>query len=71
MHLRIEDINFTDTSPNIDVSNSKTTKDLSATVYETMTEQNTDHDMAASGGNFVARNAERSATGIDFPQFNG
>ena len=37
----------------------------------TMTEPNTDYDMVASGGNFVARNPERSATGIDFPQYSG
>ena len=58
VHLRIEDINFTDSSPNIDVMNSKTTADLSATVDVAMTEPNTDYDMVASGGNFVAHNAE-------------
>ena len=58
VHLRIEDINFTDSSPNIDVSNSKTTPDLSANVNVTMTEPNTDYDMVASGGNFVAHNPE-------------
>ena len=36
-----------------------------------MTEQNTDYDMVASGGNFVAHNPEQSARGIDFPQYNG
>ena len=71
VHLRIEDINFTDSSPNIEVRNSKTTPDSSATVDVTTTEQNTDYDMVASGGNFVTCNPERSATGIDFPQYNG
>ena len=69
--LRIEDINFTDSSTNKEVNNSKTTADLSATVDVTITDPNTDNDMLASGGNFVACNPEQSATGIDFPQYNG
>ena len=64
VHLRIEDINFTDSSLNKDVNSSKTTADVT-------TDGNTDIDMMASGGNFVARNPERSATGIDFQQYNG
>ena len=71
VHLRIEDINFTDSSLNKDVNNSKTTADLSATADVTITDPNTDNDMLASGGNFVTHNPERSATGIDFPQYNG
>ena len=70
VHLRIEDINFTDSSLNKDVNNSKTTADLSATADVTITDPNTDNDMLANGGNFVAHNPERSATGIDFPQYN-
>ena len=70
MHLRIEDINFTDSSQNKDVNSSKTTADVSGSADVT-TDGNTDIDMLASGGNFVARNPERSATGIDFPQYNG
>ena len=70
VHLRIEDINFTDSSQNKDVNNSKTTADVSATANVTTTDPNTDIDMLASGGNFVAHNPERSATGIDFPQYN-
>ena len=65
VHLRIEDINFTDSSQNKDMNNSKTTAELSATVDVTITDPNTDNDMLASGGNFVTRNPERSATGID------
>ena len=57
-HLKIEDINFTDSSPNIEVMNSKTTPELSTTVDVTTTEQNTDYDMVASGGNFVTHNPE-------------
>ena len=71
VHLRIEDINFTDSSLNKDVNNSKTTADLSASADVTVNEQNTDNDMLASGGYFVAQNPERSETGIDFPQYNG
>ena len=56
VHLRIEDINFTDSSRNIEVTNSKTTPDSSVTVDVTTTEQNTHYDMVASGGNFVACN---------------
>ena len=52
------------------MNNSKTTADLSATADVTITDPNTDNDMLASGGNFVTRNSERSATGIDFPQYN-
>ena len=70
VHLRIEDINFTDSSQNKDVNNSKTTADLSATADVTITDPNTDNDMLASGGNFVTHNPERSAKGIDFPQYN-
>ena len=71
VYLRIEDISFTDSSLNKDVNNSKTTADLSATADVTITDPNTDTDMLASGGNFVTRNPERSATVIDFPQYNG
>ena len=71
VHLRIEDINFTDSSQSTEQNNSKTTADLLATVNVTMTDPSTEHDMMASGGNYVAHNAERSATGIDFPQYNG
>ena len=71
VHLRIEDINFTDSSLNKDVNNSKTTADLSASADVTVNEQNTDNDMLASGGYFIAHNPERSETGIDFPQYNG
>ena len=70
VHLRIEDIKFTDSSQNKDVNFSKTTADVSGSADVT-TDANTDIDMLASGGNFVARNPERSATGIDFPQYNG
>ena len=58
VHLRIEDINFTDSSPNKEVNNSKITADLSATVDVTITDPNTDNDMLASGGNSVACNPE-------------
>ena len=61
VHLRIEDISFTDSSLNKDMNNSKTTADLSATTDVKITDLNTDTDMLASGGNFVARNPERSA----------
>ena len=71
VHLRIEDINFTDSSLNKDLNNSKTTADLSASTDVTINERNTDNDMLASGGYFVTRNPERSETGIDFPQYNG
>ena len=71
VHLRTEDINFTDSSLYKDVNNSKTTADLSASVDVTVNEQNTDNDMLASGGYFIAHNPERSETGIDFPQYNG
>ena len=71
VHLRIEDINFTDSSLNKDVNNSKTTADLSASADVTVNEQNTDNDMLPSGGYFVTHNPERSETGIDFPQYNG
>ena len=70
VHLRIEDINFTDNSPNKDLNNSKTTADLTASADVTINEQNTDNHMLASGGYFVARNPERSETGINFPQYN-
>ena len=70
VHLRIEDINFTDSSLNKDMNNSKTTADLSASADVTINERTTDNDMLASGGYFVARNPERSETGIDFPQYN-
>ena len=70
VHLRIEDINFTDSSPNKDLNNSKTTADLSASADVTINERNTDNDMLASGGYFVTRNLERSEIGIDFPQYN-
>ena len=56
--LRIEDINFTDSSTSKEVNNSKTTADLSATVDVTITDPNTDNDILASGGNFVTRNPE-------------
>ena len=52
------------------MNSSKTTADVSGTADVT-TDANTDIDMLATGGNFVARNPERSATGIDFPQYNG
>ena len=71
VHLRIEDINFTDSSPKKDLNNSKTTADLSASADVTINERNTDNDMLATGGYFVTRNPERSETGIDFPQYNG
>ena len=70
VHLRIEDINFTYSSLNKDVNNSKTTADLSASADVTVNEQNTDNDMLASGGYFITHNPERSETGIDFPQYN-
>ena len=70
VHLRIEDIDFTDNSPNKDYNNLKTTVDLTAMVDVTITDTNTENEMLSSGGNFVARNLERSATGIDFPQYN-
>ena len=70
VHLRIEDINFTDSSQNKDLNSSKTTADLSGSADVTA-DANTDIDMLASGGNFVAHNPERSATGIDFPQYSG
>ena len=68
--LRIEDINFTDSSLNKDLNNSKTTAYLSASADVTINERNTDNDMLASGGYFVTHNPERSETGIDFPQYN-
>ena len=58
VHLRIEDINFTDSSQNKDMNNLKTTADLSATADVTITDPNTDNDLLASGGNFVTRYPE-------------
>ena len=71
VHLKIEEIPFTDSSQNKDVDNSKTTVDLSPTGDVTVMDPNTDIDILSIGGNFITRNPERSATGIDFPQYNG
>ena len=65
MHLKIEDIDFTDMSTNKEYNNSKTTEDLSAMADVTITDTNTENDMLSSGQNVVAYNPERSATGID------
>ena len=58
VHLRIEDIDFTDSSTHKEYNNSKTTEDLSAMVDVTITNTNTENEMLVSGGNFVARNPE-------------
>ena len=71
VHLRIEDIDFMDTSTNKEYNNSKTTEDLSAMADVMITDTNTETDMLLSGGNFVAGNPERSGTGIDFLEYNG